>query len=382
MILRGRLRGKVGRRRDKIYERPSGKLEGLFFFTDTSETTMKKALIVVAAIALVVWVISWFRAPEAVATSGAQAWPGGTGSLGAVAGRFPPQHANAAAAKLTALANALPQDDAIGSFVARQIARGELTIAAPPALPDVFAIRELLLREPVVWERREGIGGDNVSMKMRVLQIRTARALVATALAKARTNDRTAWEELHATWKLARTLDGHPQMMAQTGALSMARMINAVAWKMPLPAPPWFGELQERDAVRPLVEAFQFQTASYWKDGAQIFPTKMLAASVEHDRGIAAELFKTTACDVNVRPNEVGTDLTSVWRRAFRYRAEREATANALRVRQGEPIATHSRCSDGAWTFDGTTLRFSRAIAATPQDTPMPLELRLPKLTN
>src|SRR5437763_398243 len=33
MILRGQLCGKVGRRRDKFYERPSGKLGGLFFFT-------------------------------------------------------------------------------------------------------------------------------------------------------------------------------------------------------------------------------------------------------------------------------------------------------------------------------------------------------------
>src|SRR3979409_2764305 len=32
MILRGQLCGKVGRRRDKIYERPSRRLEGLFFF--------------------------------------------------------------------------------------------------------------------------------------------------------------------------------------------------------------------------------------------------------------------------------------------------------------------------------------------------------------
>lgn len=51
---------------------------------------MKKVLIVVlAAIALVVWVISWFRTPEAVATSGARPWPGGMGTLGAVADRFP-----------------------------------------------------------------------------------------------------------------------------------------------------------------------------------------------------------------------------------------------------------------------------------------------------
>src|SRR5882672_3126649 len=35
MILRGQLCGKVGRRRDKFYERPSRKLEGLFFFSST-----------------------------------------------------------------------------------------------------------------------------------------------------------------------------------------------------------------------------------------------------------------------------------------------------------------------------------------------------------
>ena len=84
---------------------------------------------------------------------------------------------------------------------------------------------------------------------------------------------------------------------------------------------------------------------------------------IEHDRLIAEELVKTTGCDVNTRMNKLGTDLRSVWRRAFRYRAEREASANALRVREGKPIETASRCSDGGWTFDGTTLRFSRQIA-------------------
>ena len=69
--------------------------------------------------------------------------------------------------------------------------------------------------------------------------------------------------------------------------------------------------------------------------------------------------------------------MRSVWRRAFRYRAEREATANALRVREGKPIEPASRCSDGAWTFDGTTLRFSREIPTTAPDRPMPLALRV-----
>jgi hypothetical protein len=212
---------------------------------------------------------------------------------------------------------------------------------------------------------------------MRAMQMTVARVLVASALTKARANVPAAWDDLHAVWKLARTLDGHPQMMAQTAALSMARMINAVAWKMPLPAPEWLGELQTRDDLRPLLDAFQHQTASYWKSGARIFPTKWLAASIEHDRLISEELFNLTQCDVNTRMNDLGTDLSSVWRRAFRYRAEREATANALRVREGKSIETGSSCSDGEWMFDGKTLRFSREIATAPPDSPMPLVLRV-----
>jgi hypothetical protein len=337
---------------------------------------MKKLLVVIAVIALILWVVSWFRSPEAVATSAARPWPGGLGTLDSIADPLPPRHANAASAKLAALANAWPKNEALDAFVAREIARRELTIGKPPELPDVSAMRELLLREPIVWERHEEIGHAE-TQAMRALQMTVARALVASALTKARASDPAAWEELHAVWKLARTLDGHYQVMEQTAALNMARMINGVAWKMPLPAPAWLAELQQRDNVQPLLEAFQHQTASYWKSGASIFPTKSLAASVEHDRQIAEEMFHTTRCDVSARMNDLGVDLASVWRRAFRYRAEREATANALRVREGKPIEPASRCSDGAWTFDGTTLRFSREIATGAQDRPMPLVLRI-----
>jgi hypothetical protein len=337
----------------------------------------KAALIVVAAITLVSVAFLWFRNEEAVATSAAQPWPGGMGTLDTVADRWPKLQANGASVKLTALARALTKNEAVDDFVEREITRGELTINEPPALPDVNAIRELLLREAVVWEREDGIGGGNEANARRTMQLTVARALLASALVKARANDGAAWDDLHAVWKLARTLDGHPQMMAQTASLSMARMINAVAWKMPLPAPDWFGELQARDQLRTLLEAFQFQTASYWEDIAWIFPTKWLANSVDHDRRIAEELFNLTRCDLNAPVNELGTDLTSVWRRAFRYRAEREATANALRVREGKSIETGSRCSDGGWMFDGTTLRFSREIGTAAPDRPMPLVLRI-----
>jgi hypothetical protein len=334
----------------------------------------KAALIVVVAIGLIVWVALWFRNKEAVATSAARPWPGGMGTLYTVADRWPPQKANSASVELTALGNALPKNEAVEDFVAREITRSELTIGEPPALPDVSAIRELLLREPITWERHDEIGHQD-AIATRAMQMTVARALVANALTKAGANDPAAWDDLHAVWKLAHTLDGHPQMMAQTAALAMARMINAVAWKMPLPAPAWLGDLQAHDNVQRLLEAFQFQTASYWKSGARIFPTKWLATSVEHDRLIAEELFSLTRCDVNTPMNELGTDLTSLWHRAFRYRAEREATANALRVRARKSIETGSHCSDGGWAFDGKMLRFSREIATAAPDRPMPLVL-------
>jgi hypothetical protein len=337
---------------------------------------MKKLLVLAAAIALVVWVISWFRAPGDVATSAARPWPAGMGPLDAAAKRTAAARPNEASTKLTALTNALPKNDARDQFVAGEVARGELTIGRPPAVPDVSPIRELLLHEPIVWAQREGIG-DKDTEAMRAVQMTAARALVSSALAKAHANDAAAWEDLHAAWNLARALDGHPQVMAQTAALATARMINAVDWKMPLPAPAWLADLQQRDSVRPLLEAFQHQSASYWQDGARIFPTKWLAMSIEHDRHIAEELARTTRCDVSAPSNELGVDLTSVWRRAFRYRAEREASANALRVREGKPIEPSSRCTDGTWTFDGTTLRFSREIATAPPDKPMPLVLKV-----
>lgn len=337
---------------------------------------MKKLLVIVAVLALILWVISWFRAPQAVATSAAQPWPGGMGTLEAVARGFKPLQANAASAKLATLVNAWPKNETVDEYVRREVARGELTIGEPPALPDVAAIRELALREPIVWERHEGIDHQGTE-EMRAVELRAARALVATALAKARANEPAAWEDLHAAYQLGRGLDAHPQLMAQTAALTTSRTINGVAWKMPLPAPVWWAEAQGRDHVRPLLQSFQFSAASYTRDGAQMFPTKMLATDVEHDRLIAEEVYRTTRCDVTVRANELGVDLTTVWRRAFRYRAEREATANALRVREGKPIETTSRCSDGGWTFDGTTLRFAREIATAPPDRPMPLVLRV-----
>jgi hypothetical protein len=340
--------------------------------------TLKKALIIViATLGLITSIFFSFRNDQAVATSAARHWPGEMGSLEKVGDRWPQREPTNASRQLTALAEGLPKNDtALDDFVAREILRDQITIGNVPSLPDVSAIREVLLKEQVVWERHDELG-DSRAIAMRAMHMTMARALVASALNKARANDSSAWNDLQAVWRLARSLDNHPQMMTQTAALAMARMVNAVAWKMPLPAPKWLGELQDRDDVRPLLDAFQHQAANYWQSGARLFPTKWLATSIDHDRQIAEDLFKFTGCDVNTPMNLLGTDLTSLWRRAFRYRAEREATANAIRVREGKSIETSSRCSDGGWMSDGTTLRFSREIATAPPDNAMPLVLRV-----
>ena len=341
---------------------------------------MKKVLVVVAAIALIAWIISWFWAKDAVTASAARPWPGGMGTLDSVARRFPPLQANDASVKLTALAKALPKNEAVDDFVAREIARGELTIGELPALSEVSAIRDLLLREPIVWERdlAQQHGGllGKVAMHLTLM-----RALVASALGRARQNDAAAWDDLHAAWSLTKALDEHPHVILRVVAMSMTRAINAVAWKMPLPMPAWFHEVQDRDLVRPLLETLQFENWREWR--YQMFALKPFAERIERERRLTGELAQLTECEFK-RVTETGdrsdpnSRLDIGWQRAFRYRVEREATANALRARAGQPIEKSSHCSDGDWSFDGKALRFAKPIALPERrDTSMPLTLQV-----
>lgn len=341
---------------------------------------MKKALILLAVLAAAVFVASWFWAGDEVAAAAARPWPDGLGTLAAVPGRYPPQPENEAARKLASLAGAVAENDAVTAYVRQEIARGELAIAEPPAMAGVSAIRDLLLRERVVWERNlsQQHGGllPKVAMHQTVM-----RALVASALARARRHDATAWDDLRAAWSLTKALDEHPHLILRTVAMSMTRAINAVAWKMPLPAPAWLDEVRRRDQVRLLFETLQFESWRAWRE--QKFPTKPLAVRIERERALASELARATGCERGGAPETgdradptAGLDIS--WQRAFRYRAEGEATANALRVRAGQPVEEASRCSDGRWSYDGQTLRFTKTIALPERRDPsMPLALQV-----
>ena len=213
------------------------------------------------------------------------------------------------------------------------------------------------------------------------MHVSLMRALVASALGRARQHDVAAWNDLHAAWNLTKSLDPHPHPILRIVAMSMTRAINAVAWKMPLPVPAWFDEVQSRDFVRPLFETLQYEQWLKWRH--QKFPVKPFAVAIDRERTITGELARMTECEFR-GPVETGdrTDpigrLDIGWQRAFRYRAEREATANALRARAGLPIEEGSHCSDGRWAFDGKTLRFAKPIALPERrDTSMPLTLRV-----
>src|SRR6266550_690705 len=258
---------------------------------------MKKALILLVVLAAAVYVASWFWAGDEVAAAAARPWPDGLGTLAAVPARYPPQHENEAARKLTKLAGPVAENDAVTTYVRQEIARGELTIAEPPTIADLSAIRELLLREPIVWERNLSQQHGGLLPKV-AMHLTLMRALVASALARARQNDVAAWDDLHAAWNLTKALQEHPHLILRIVAMSMTRAINAVAWKMPLPVPAWFHEVQDRDLVRPLIETLQFEKWRTWRD--QTFPLKPFAERIERERTLASDLMRLTTCEPNL----------------------------------------------------------------------------------
>lgn len=343
---------------------------------------MKHVLVIVLLLAAMVYVASWFWAKDEVASAAAQPWPEALGSVASVPGRYPPHPENEAARRLTVLAGGVPEDEAVTKFVRQEIARGELTIAEPPPLPNLSAIRTLLLHEPIVWERNIALQHGGLLGTVQMYQSLT-RALLASALARARQNDAAAWDDLQAAWNLARSLDEHPPLIVRLVAMSITRAVNGVAWKMPLPAPAWFAEVRERDFLPMLLATLQYESwarAKFFK-----VPLKPVAEATNRERAVAGELARVTECEfrpsaatrVDLETGDV-SDLDITWRRVFRYRAEREATAQALRARGGHPIEEQSQCSDGAWSFDGKTLRFAKPIALPEKiDTSMPLTLRL-----
>jgi hypothetical protein len=135
------------------------------------------------------------------------------------------------------------------------------------------------------------------------------RLFAARAFMKTRKNDASAWDDLHAAWILARGLFDRPELISQLTAMFMARVINATAAKIPLPAPAWLAEMKSLDYRRRLAAAHQFDAWRHrltyfnvsdppllWRHGPWL---RMSAADTnEQTRVRVAELLRARSCDL------------------------------------------------------------------------------------
>lgn len=96
---------------------------------------------------------------------------------------------------------------------------------------------------------------------------RLARLLIARALIRGRSGDPDVWDDLRAVFKLERSVQSRPELISQLIALNIARAVNAVAWKMPLPAPAWLAELLATDYRRLLLRGMQHDAWLIWRHG-------------------------------------------------------------------------------------------------------------------
>lgn len=348
---------------------------------------MRRALAFLVLLGLIAYGVLWIAAMRETSKVAKAPWPGDLGSLESLAQRFPRQAESASAKRLIELAEPLKIDAIhpfLQAYVNAEMERGELAIAEPPAeaaayLVDqaiaIVAIREHLVSRgsEVAWARDLSAGYEAPTPNLPFV-MKLTRMLVANALARARNGDAGAWTDLQAARNLSRSLHGHPELVTQIVALATERMINAASWKLPLPAPPWIED--GADYVRIFQRSMQYDQWLLWRHRAGGSPLRRLevADTIERQLETARRIDRSAKCDFEGREVRGYRNLVAAWRRAFRYRVEREAVRNAMRARAGAQLAG-SRCGDGAWTFDGSWLRFSRDIAA--PEPAMPLALRV-----
>jgi hypothetical protein len=354
-------------------------------------------------------------------------WPAGLGTLASVEARTRPQKTSDGARRLVALAAPLgisfktsadtpePVRKAIGEYVKAEQERSESTIGEPPAEvlsylttheAAIDALREHLLHgDPIAWEIDVSKGMDapipNLLGHMQVARLLTTRALL-----RARKHDVRAGDDLHAAWRLTQTLQARPELISQLIALAMSRMVNASAWKLPESDTAWLDEMRNVDHRRLLLGGYQYDTWLMWRHGEESTQGAIwtiarphlrwsVADMTDHQRRIAAEVAATTACAFdgeafsrhvtesiprwNTFAKIATPDIGSVWQRAFRASAEREATMNAVRIAKDQPIVAKSVCSDGAWRFENDRLTFSLDLPkSNVNETVMPLSLAIP----
>lgn len=369
-------------------------------------------LAVSSAVASIAANAAWERA-------GTRPWPANLGSLQDFESNYPKRDPSADALRLVELARPLGIDFttrnaqqrephvAIATFVHAEQERGVVAIGEPLALVAEFMTKQAApidaMRDHILQSREIAWAMDldrkfDAPLPNLLAHLQVARLLATRAHLRARSNDAGAWEDLRAVSVLENHLHQRPELLSQLIALSLARTVNATAWKMPLPAPAWLADLRAVDRRRLMLRGLQHDAWLMWRhmpesSWSRAYLRASTGSMASHQRETAFGLASQTRCGfdgkayfeqrMNALPswNTVGRiatpNLGAVWSRTMRYEAEQEATANALRVRAGEAVETRSHCSDGSWGASDGRVAFSRTIPSVGQhEMPLALSVR------
>ena len=334
------------------------------------------------------WVVMYATAAAAMRDAMREPWPYGLGTLNELDARGPRPAASKEAQEISRLVDALGLDEASpDAYVAAQTAKRDDTIDPPPADAGL-AGHEAPLAELVrlVVSAGDGLGWDRTGMPWQIDD--AAEMLAAAALDRARNGDATgAWERVHAMWILARSVKG-PTDFGASAALKMEREANAVARKLPSPAPPWLAELTAIEPRRETAALIQQETLSRVRTMPALpgpfivfrpVSSYIEASAIRRSHAAAEGMTTSPRCRMDAARTLARAEEVY---RATRIEAELEATAKMIalkneRARLGRwppalPDAGASRCADNHWIYSATpdgksmTLRMSWEVAAEP----------------
>jgi hypothetical protein len=313
-------------------------------------------------------------------------WPYGLGTIEQWEARDDSHSAAKEAKEISRRIFLLPLDDSTAAeYVAAQTAKNDDAIDPPPSdthLAGQHTPLAELVRDILATGGRIGWGDDGAPWR----SDNAGAMLAADALDQTRNGDAAAaWEEIHALWILARSVAAEPYG-AEMG-LEMKRAANAVARKLPAPAPAWSAELSTLEPRRDTAAIIQQNVASRVRSETKLPGPLVLfrpisdwieSSNLRRSRASAESMTKSPRCRMSTADDVLNSNEIY---RAVRIEAEAEATAKVLalkneRARLGRwPPAladAASRCGDNRWIYSAgpngssMTLRMSWEVAAEP----------------
>jgi hypothetical protein len=330
------------------------------------------------------WAVAYFSAGAALRDAQREPWPYGLGTLEALKERQPPRAASKEATEVERLVDALNLEDVnVDDYVDAQTAKRDDTIDAPPAgldareAPLVEIVRTTVSAgDRLVW------GPDGAPYELDD----AAELLAADALAHARNGDGAGgWERVHAIWLLTRSTKWDASVYGAKSVLRMERAANAVARKLPAPAPAWAAELAAVEPRRDTAAGIQQQTLSRIQTMPPLpgpfiifrpISNFIEASNARRSRADAESLAAAQRCHMQT---DLVADPADAYR-ASRMEAELEATAKMLVLKSEHArlgkwpagLDPSSRCAESRWIYeakpDGSsmTLRLSWDLAPEP----------------